>query len=90
MINLIGILSLIILEAILVASVVVYFMNKANLSDEEVLSRDVENGKKTQRIRDKNVMIYKLVKKVEELEDENRELKKELKRTNNKRLRQDS
>ena len=86
MINLIGILSLIILEAILVASVVVYFMNKANLSDEEVLSRDVENGKKTQRIRDKNAMIYKLVKRVEELEDEIRELKKELKRANNKRL----
>lgn len=90
MINLIGILSLIILEAIFVASVVVYFMNKANLSDEEVLSRDVENGKKTQVIREKNLTINKLVKRVEELEDEIRELKKELKRANSKRFRQNS
>ena len=89
MINLIGILVLLIIEAILVAGIVVYFIYKANISDNEVAERDKELGQRTQDKRQKNLIINKLVKRIEELEYENKELKREIKkikRTNNKQL----
>lgn len=86
MINLIGILVLLILEASLVASIVVFCMHKVNITDEDILSRDRELGKRTQEKREKNATILKLVKRVEELENENKRLRKELKRENSKRL----
>lgn len=82
MINLIGILILIILEALLVAGIVVYFMNKANTSDNEIAERDIELGKITEAKRQKNFMIRKLCQRIEELENENKKLKREC----NKRL----
>ena len=90
MINLIGILSLLVVLATFVVSVILFFVNKSHLSDNEVAERDRELGLRTETIRGKNATIMELVKRIEELEDENKQLKKELQRTNNKRLRQNS
>ena len=90
MINLIGILSMLIVLAILIFSVVVYFMYKANISDEDILGRDMELGRRTELLKIKNKIIKEQTTKIKELEDENKQLKKELKRANSKRLRQNS
>lgn len=86
MINLIGILSLLIVLATFIVSVIAFFIYKSHLSDNEVAERDRELGLRTETIRGKNATIMELVKRIEELEDENKQLKKELKRASNKRL----
>lgn len=80
MINLLGILSLIIIEALLVASVVVFFMHKINISDEEILGRDRELGKRMEVIKEKNKIIKEQEKLIEELKNENKQLKRECNR----------
>lgn len=82
MINLIGILSLIIILSIFIMSVIAFFIHKVHLSDNEVAERDKELGLRTETIRNKNLMIRKLCQRIEELENEI----KQLKRKNNKRL----
>ncbi len=86
MINLIGILILIIIEAILFSSVVLFFNHKLDLKDNEISERDALLGERTQTIKEKNILLDLKQKQIKELEDEIRRLKRE----NNKRLRQDN
>ena len=86
MIKFFAIVGLLIIEAILIASVVGYYVYKANVSDEDIATRDVELGKINEKVKQKNLIIKDLKQKNKELENENRELKKQLKRSNNKRL----
>ena len=86
MINLIGILSLIVIEAILFMSVIVYFKNKINSIDEEILSRDKTLGEKTEEIKQKNLIIDQKNAEIEELKNEIKEIRREY----SQRLRKDS
>ena len=86
MINLIGILIMLILEALVVSYIILKYVDKANRSDEEVLGRDIENGKKTEVIKRKNFIIKQQNECIKELVNENKELKRQLKRANNKKL----
>ena len=73
MINLIGIIIIIIVEAVLIASFVAYINNKIEIKDNEITERDHLLAEKTLIIKAKNQRI--------------KELEYEIEARNNKRLR---
>lgn len=76
MINLIGILILVVIEAILIMALISYFSNKLNNKDEEIAERDKVLGERTQLIREKNMIIKEQNALIEDLKNENRELER--------------
>ena len=86
MINFIGIIILLSIHTMLFIGVIKYYKHKVDLSDNEVLERDKELGKRTATIKDKNNIIKWQDAIIKDLEDENKRLKREC----NKRLRKNS
>ena len=82
MINLIGILILIIIEAIIIMSCVSYCRHIIDIKEKEIIERDKLLADRMEMIRKRNIIIREKTLKIEELENEIKQLKRE----NNKRL----
>ena len=76
MINFIGILILLFIEATLIMSAIAYYQHKLNIKDEELLARDKLLGEFNEIIKNKNLQI--------------KELQDELERKNNTRSRKNN
>lgn len=72
MINLIGILLLIIFEAISIMSIIMYMRYKLDLKDNEIAERDKTLSDKTDIIKGKNLKIKELKNEINEIKTRNR------------------
>ena len=76
MINLIGILILIIIISMGIVAIILYFEHKINILDNEVDERDKLLGKRTEMIKIRNKIILDKTLKIQELENEIKQLKR--------------